>query len=157
MSKLRDEEKRKKKLNEELYTIEQIGKEGKKGIKYFKEQMKIDEKKQSDKISKELEQAEKKRKSKIKYNQFLAGILEEELKGVDWSIGWKYIVKANDIGVILELEAPGKLFFRTAFKSIGDGNLDLNAVQNFVVRAENTVDRIEKRDIQQDGIIVPNG
>lgn len=156
MSKLRDDEAKKKKLQEEVDTISQIGKEGKEGIKYFQEHMKDEESKVTKKKLLELEAVEKRKRSKIGYNAFLAEILRRNLIGVDWAPGWKYVVEPTELGVILELEAPKKLFFRTAFKSTGDGVLDLNAVYNFVIRVENTVDRIEGRD-NANKIILPNG
>ena len=71
----------------------------------------------------------------------------EQLKKIDWPSGWSFNTATTDKGVILEIKSPSKRYFRSAFASVGDGLLDLNAVQTFAVRAENTIDRVEREKI----------
>ena len=141
MSRLRDEEAKKKKLQQSNDILLEIGKEGKEGIKNFQEYAKGQEKKHDAKILDHRENLEKLEKSKVTYNQFLQKLLVEELRSIDWPFGWSYNTASTDIGVVLELKSPKGKYYRTAFRSTGDGMLDLNAVHTFAVRAENTIDK----------------
>jgi len=147
MSKLRDEEAAKRRLQEENDVILEIGKEGKEGVKNFKEAMKIEEEAIKERNSLRGENLKALERNKLIYNRFLQGIMVEQLKKIDWPSGWSFNTAATDKGVILEIKSPSKRYFRSAFASVGDGLLDLNAVQTFAVRAENTIDRVEREKI----------
>jgi len=50
----------------------------------------------------------------------------------------------SDRGVVMELKSPDGRIFRSAFASAKDPLYDLNAIDNFALRAENTIERIDK-------------
>jgi hypothetical protein len=81
--------------------------------------------------------------SKQKYIFFLGELLKRRMTYVDWKKGWKYEVIPTDVGLILELSYL-KRYFRCAFKPSGEALYDLNAINTFGLRAENTMDKIEK-------------
>ena len=152
MSKLRDDEAKAKKLAEKIEIISQVGKEGKEGIKNFKEHAKIVEQVEEKKRLEVLEDIENKRKNKFSYNKFLSEILMSQLKGVEWPHNWSYRTAPTNEGVVMELQSPSK-FYRSAFRTTGMGEYDLNAVETFALRAEYTLNRHKEKG----GIILPNG
>jgi len=154
MSKLREDEAKKRKLQEANDVLLEIGKEGKEGVKAYKEYAKGQEKKEQDQLSHRREYLQEREGDRFTYNKFLAGILAKEMQLVSFPLNWTYKIAPNDIGVILELKSPDGRFFRSAFRASGDGLLDLNAVKTFVVRAENVIDRVTHRD-NDAGIILP--
>ena len=79
------------------------------------------------------------------YHRALATLLEGKMMGVELPEGWSFIVHPTDDGVILEL-TYGTRMFRSAFKPTFMEKYDLNAVNMYVVRAENTIDRVMERD-----------
>ena len=83
-----------------------------------------------------------KRRTFFSYNETLARMLSENLTNDGIPHGWKVKVAHASMGVVLELESPNKRFFRSAFKTTGDPYLDTKALENFTIRAENTMDRI---------------
>ena len=151
MSKLRDDEAKERKLQERRELVDQIGKEGKEGIRNFKEYVKKQEELEEKKKLHKLQDIEEKRRSRFTYNRFLAETLISLLKDIEWPNGWFFKVVPNEIGVIMELEFSKK-FFRSAFRSTGMGEYDLNAVETFAIRAEYTLNRKTKG-----GILLPNG
>jgi len=74
------------------------------------------------------------------YTRFLADLMRVRLQKVDWPLSWSYQVEGDNKGVIMELYF-GRKVFRVAFKATGEAELDLNAINQFGERAENTVDR----------------
>jgi hypothetical protein len=141
MAKLQELQKRKRELQEENDIILTIGEEGKKGVKAAKEYFKDEEKKKEEQNSRHQEILKEKERSKFQYNIFLADILRDELSKLIWSKGYTYSVAPTEQGVVMEIEIPGPRYFRTAFKSTGDGVYDLNAVENFAYRAELTLEK----------------
>ncbi len=127
----------------EAYTQES----DKKAIPIVQEVMKRLEKKQQKKEAIDLELLGKARQGKIlHYNQLLANLLVKRLSLIDWPTGWGYQVFHNKIGVILEMTSPKNRIFRAAFKPTGEREYDLNAVETYALRAENTIDRITGAD-----------
>jgi hypothetical protein len=151
MTKLRQEEKKKRISAQAKEMIGTIGAEGKKGIQATKEHFKQEEKKEEKIKYETLDKLEGERKSKFGYNKFLAGILLEKLRYISWPEGWSCKVAPTEKGIIMELHGKGKIY-RNAFASVGDGIYDLNAVETYVIRAENTIGRIEGAD--QGGVII---
>lgn len=152
MSKLRDDEAKARKLEEKREIISQVGKEGEEGIKNFKEHAKIVEKAEERKRIKVLDEIETKTKNKLSYNRFLAEILMGQLKGIEWPHNWSYRTAPTEEGVVMELQSPNN-FFRSAFRSTGMGEYDLNAIETFALRAEYTLNRRKEKG----SIILPNG
>ena len=111
------------------------------------------------KIIEENEQAYLKanRSKLLRYNHSLANLLVGRLSLIDWDEGWQYEVVPDDIGVILTMKY-GDRKFMSAFKPIGDPKYDLNAVDVYCTRAENTMDRVMGHDktngVKPNGIIV---
>lgn len=126
--------------------ITQVGQEDdKKAIPLVKEVMKEQEKKEEEDAYIDLDRLHKAADHTIKgYNMLLAELLQKRLHSVDWPKGWYYAVTPNDVGVIFTMNYK-KQFFQAAFKPTGEEKYDLNAVNMYVVRAENTIDRIMEK------------
>lgn len=140
MSKLR------KKLDAEYEELVASGEEGKKGVKYAKEKFTKDEKEAEEEaeIRKQILEGYRKRPQ---YNRFLGNLLLEGLRAVEWPSGWTYKVAATDKGVVMEIQTKDKRFFRTAFRATGQGEYDLNAINNYVERAWLLIDKETSNDI----------
>jgi len=141
-----------KKLDKEMETLEAIGAEGKKGVKYAKEHFKQEEKKALEEEAKIIEQLNQNKK-KFAYNIFLAEALQKGLDNLEFPLGWKYKVAPTDRGVVMEIETNGPRYFRSAFASTGDGYYDFNAVKSFLVRADNLIDHLPEKKTKS-GIFV---
>ena len=157
MTKLREEKEKKRKSAKAREIIETIGEEGKKGRRaakeYFKDQA-IDAEKET---SVEMELLSKTKKLDT-YNTLLAKLLLKRLRFVDFPDGWSCEVAPTEVGIIMELQSPDKKFYRTGFKPVWDPMYDLNAVETYAVRAENTIDRWAGTDMIKDsGLILPHG
>lgn len=126
----------------------EIGKEGTEGIKNFVEFKKDEAAKQAEQEALIVEEIEGKRKRKIDYNRFLADLLEREISTLIIPIGWRVNIGCTEIGVIMEVQSPEGTAYQGAFKTTGDGKLDLNAVHTYALRTEDTFYRMK-----QDGII----
>lgn len=101
-----------------------------------------EEKVEKEKQARELAMLSGNRKFIVTYNQLLAGLLIKKLREVIWPKGWGYQVAPTDVGVILEIQSPLRRYFRAGFKSTGMEKYDLNAIETYVMRAENTIERI---------------
>lgn len=147
MSKLRDEEAKKKRSAKAKEIIETIGAPGKAGVDEAKEFFEKEDKKEEahDQLQKQI--LADRRRQKIAYTTTLSQILGGRLKEIPWTLGWRYQVAPTEEGVILEIQAPGSRYFRNAFKATGDIELDFNAVKTFVLRAENLFDRLSGNDM----------
>lgn len=136
--------------------IESIGAPGKEGVKAAKEYFSSEDKKDA-----KIKEATKdilttKRKHKEAYIQFLASQMVSYLRNIPWTTGWQYKVNFTEQGIVLFIQAPNKKIFGSAFKVTGDANLDVNALDNFVLRAENLFDLIEEQNEKSPGgIILP--
>lgn len=135
----------------EAEKLDAITADGKVGDESFREIIKEEEKQAQEIKHNLIEEVEKKIKDKVSYNQFLASLLVKELDDLEVPQGWSYAIHPNETGVIMEIQSPiaqtidGKpRIFRSAFRSTGDGVLDLNAVQTYSIRAFNTIERIKK-------------
>lgn len=143
MSKLRDDESKKKVLQEENDVLLEIGKEGKEGDKNFREY--ASEKDKISKVKRDIALGElEERVNKLGYFKFLADVLFKRLSvTVDLVSGWSYKTMPSETGVVMELYSPDGRIFRSAFKPVRDPMVDLNAIDNFAVRADNTIEKIE--------------
>lgn len=140
MSKLRDNEKKKRELQEENDTLLEIGKEGKEGDKLFRENEKKEKlisKAKRDIILNEMETMKRTRA----YHKFLCDLLKERLRTVSFPDGWSHLEAPSDRGVVLEIKSPDGRIFRSAFAAVKDPLYDLNAIDNFALRTENTIER----------------
>lgn len=146
MSKLRDDESKKRKLQEENDIILEIGKEGKAGDKAFKEHQKTED--QISKVKRDiiLEELDATKRSRY-YNKFICDLLRERLRTVTFPLGWTHLEAPSDRGVVMEIKSPDGRIFRSAFAPVKDALYDLNAIDMFAIRAENTIDRISKKTI----------
>ena len=72
------------------------------------------------------------------YNQLLADLLRNKLREIDFK-GFSVLVGHTDVGVVLEIKSPQGNFFRSAFRTTGMKDYDLNAVNTFVVKADVTI------------------
>jgi hypothetical protein len=143
MSKLREDESKKRELQKDNDTLLEIGKEGKEGDRLFREHQKKEDsisKAKRDIILNELEVTKRNRS----YNKFLSDLLKERLRTVFFPLGWTHLEAESDRGVVMELKSPDGRIFRSAFASAKDPLYDLNAIDNFALRAENTIDKQTK-------------
>ena len=86
-------------------------------------------------------------KRKSTYITWLRDVLFHNMSRVDWGVGWMYRVTAEEEGIHLEVFAPGMQKYQKALKPIGDPEMDLHALEMFVVFTENTVDMVERRGV----------
>lgn len=105
-----------------------------------KEIFKEDQKKQEERKAKELEYLSSIQKRYSLYNSRLATLLLKKLREIDWDKGWEYSVAPTEKGVVMELRSPYQKVYACAFQSSGDVFLDLNAVEVYCTRAQNTID-----------------
>lgn len=140
----------KRQIQEENDVLLEIGKPGKEGIKNFVEVKKAEEKKLAEQEEHIVQEVSKRRRTKLEYNRFLSDVLRAELETLLIPIGWRINVDGDDVGVVMEVhnKMTGKIY-RSAFGSTGDARLDLNAVHNHALKAENTLYRMK-----QDGILI---
>jgi hypothetical protein len=133
---------KKKKLDKEAEELEVLGQENEKqavkeGRPILEEQIKK-KKENKNKLLDLIMGASK--GNKQSYIFFLGELLQRRMTKVDLPIGWTYKITPTNIGVILELLFMERIF-RCAFKPTGDAIYDLNAIDTFGVRAENTIDK----------------
>ncbi len=123
--------------------VDQLGQEPDSKAKPVVEQvMKVKEELEEKEKNTGLEVLTKARGGRIvTYNTLLAELLLKRLTFVDFPSGWEYDVAPNDVGVIMELRSPTEKVFRAAFKPVGEAKYDLNAIETYALRAENTIDR----------------
>jgi hypothetical protein len=131
-----------KKLDKEFEELEAVGAEGKKGVEDAKKIFKQQEKDQAEKEARQIEQLNNNRRNKYAYNIFLAQMLQKGLANLSFPLNWQTKVAPTEVGVVMEIETDKHRFFRSAFKSTGDGYYDFNAVKMFLVRADNLIDNL---------------
>ena len=146
MSKLRDEEALKKKLAQEDEKIFAMAKDGKEGVKntqvILKEEQEVEKKKED----KRLEILTTAAHSLIfTYTHTIAKMLIGRLRQNSWPRGWSFQTAPTDKGVILELYSPDGRIFRSAFSVTKQALYDLNAIETFGLRAEETVSNYDRR------------
>lgn len=141
MSKLR------KKLDTEYEEMVASGLPGKKGVKYAKEHFKREEIKAKEKVDAIHEELKHKQTNKRAYIGFLAKMLHNDLKEVEWPDGWTFQVAPTEVGVVMEIKTSKAKLFRTAFKATGEGQYDFNAVNNFVERCWLLIEKENKNGI----------
>lgn len=140
-----------KKVDQEAEKIEALGQENEKdAIKDTTKILKEEENKHDELENRKSEYLHKARQSSVStYNRALATLLEGKLMTIDKPQGWDFIVYPTEEGIILEVnyQSPtGYRMFRTAFKPSMIEKYDLNAVNVYVIRTENTIDRVMYRD-----------
>ena len=156
MTKLRDEEKKKKKSQKAADIIETIGESGKKGTKAAKEYFRTKD-----------GEADKERDDELNildsignfttYNTLLAKLLMKRMRFVDFPDGWSCKIAPTKKGVVMELRSPDNQLFRSGFAPVMNPLYDLNAVDTYAYRAENTIDRVTGADkVISSGIYLPN-
>ena len=146
MAKQQEEEVAKKRSGKAKDVITTIGAEGEKGRKeakkYFAEEIKKQEKGEKE----DLDILDRKKGNLSTYNSLLADALIKRLGYVDWPLGWGATVAHTKKGVLMEVKAPSGKFYRAQFAPVRDPVYDLNAVDMYAVRAENTMDRVTGAD-----------
>lgn len=143
MSKLRDEERAKRIIQEENDIILEIGKDGKEGVKAFKENQAMEQKIADAKRDMALEEIDKK-KSSLYYNKYLSDLLLARLYGYIGIIpNWKFETMPSERGVVMEIKSPDGRIFRSAFEATKNPLLDLNAIDNFAIRVDATIEKVE--------------
>jgi len=152
MARYQEEQEKKKRSAEAKEIIEAVGEEGQKGSRaakeYLDEQVKEEKKKENTELSR-LDS----RRGFVDYNFLLAKLLVKRLNLVSWPEGWRYNVAPTKEGIVMELYSPDK-FFRAGFRPTRTAMYDLNAVDMYAVRAENTIDRVTGADGANGEIVV---
>jgi len=155
MSKLRDEERAKRKLQEENDVLVTIGSEGKKGDEAFKENSKLEETISKAKRDIILGQVDKKKES-VLYHKYLADLLLQRVYStIDITRNWKVETMPSLRGVVMELKSPDGRIFRSAFEATRNPKFDLNAIDNFAIRADATIERIAIERVENDNFSRP--
>jgi len=156
MSKLREEEEKKKKSQKAADIIKTIGEEGKKGVKAAKEYFRDEEIKDVKERNEELNLLDS-LGNFTTYNTLLARLLLKRMRYVDFPEGWSCKIAPTKKGVVMELRSPDDKLFRSGFAPVMDPFYDLNAVDTYAIRAENTIDRINGADrVVGSSIYLPN-
>jgi len=137
---------KKKTIEEESKEWEEIGLEesDRKAVKLVVEKNKESEKEfdQEEAVVKEiLEQ----KKTKASYKEYLAQKLRDLLVDVEWPVGYDYLVRATDKGVVVAFRTAGGRHFAKGFTVSGDVEIDLNAVYLRYRSIEDKVDQLEGR------------
>lgn len=127
----------KKDLDREFEEVEAMAQDGKAGVKATQEIMGAREKKEKELKKQEEEILRQFTNRKVTYNSVLAEALLESLRQADLS-GCSFKAGPTDIGVVMELYSPTGKIYRLGFKATGDPLYDLNAIDVFTQRAENT-------------------
>lgn len=131
-----------KSQDKEFEEVEALGTDDEKeGVKAAKEIIPLQEKREVEKDTRTIEYLTNKRSRKIEYNRALAALLYSKLYEDEFPQNVLYEVIPTEEGVVMELTVGPRLF-RQAFAVSGDPFYDLNAVKLFVMRAENTVEKI---------------
>ena len=133
----------KKRALEENDIVQQIGQEdSKKAIPLVKKVMKEQEKKDEAVRDSLLDTLSKTSKTSFKsYNTLLAELLMKRMSFVDFPPGWRWEVAPTKEGIVLEMQSPDGRYFRSGFTPTGSEIYDLNAVNVYGTRAENTIDK----------------
>lgn len=147
------DQKKRKKLDKEFEELEAMGGENEKeAVKDTVRVMAEKEREKKEEKNRLLELVMgSSRGDKGAYHRFMAELLERRMNHVDWQPHWTYKIFPTKEGVVLEMYY-GKRIFRLAFAPCGDAVYDLNAVDTFGVRAQNTIDRITKESLQVEKI-----
>ena len=103
------------------------------------------------------------RKRKEWYTRVQADILRSLLKTLDWTNAWGWQVEETEKGIILRLKRSSPLGdrnFSLGLEVIGEPKYDFQATLTVCMRAENTLDRLEGRDVagkelKDNGIVIP--
>ena len=137
------DQKKRKALDREVEELEVLGQESEKqAVKDGRKILQEKEKKKKEEKDRLLEliqgSASGNRQS---YIFFLAELLQRRMEYIDWPPGWRYEITPTDIGVVLELFYK-KRIFRCAFKPCGDAIYDLNAINAYGLRTEDTINKI---------------
>jgi hypothetical protein len=133
--------KKQKELDTEFEKVEAMGSDDEsQAIQATKSIMLEEKKKETEQENRELEYLHSGNTRIVTYNRLLAGLLIKKLRENDWPQGWLVNVAPDDIGVVMEITSPDKRYFRSAFKPTGQEKYDRQAVEVYVMRAQNTVD-----------------
>lgn len=124
--------------------VDQLGQESdKQAMPVVEQVMEANDRLEEKEKNESLEILDKARSGRIvTYNRLLAELLLKRLTFVDLPSGWSYDVAPDNIGVVMELRSPEERVFRAAFRPVGEAKYDLNAIETYANRAENTIDRI---------------
>jgi hypothetical protein len=133
------------KTDEEFEQIEAMASDDKKvGISATKEIVTAEQKKDKEKEAFSLELLSKKSKNRQSYIKTLTQLLQLKLFEDQLPSGVSYRIALTDRGVYMELYVRGRMFAQ-AFKVTGEPVYDLNAVDVFVMRTENTIQKLCSR------------
>lgn len=139
---------KKSQLDKEFEKVEALSQEGKRGVEDAKKILKEEEHEDKEEYARDLQRLDDQshRSTIVNYNYLLANLLIKRLRYNDWPTMWNWNVAPTKEGIILELKSPNGRYFRNAFKPTGLPKYDLNAVEVYATRAQNTVDRLEKEN-----------
>jgi len=134
--------KKKVDIDEEFEKVEAMGSDDHKtGVSSTKEIISHELKKDKEEKEITLEYLERAKLYKRDYILSLTQLLLTKMMEDDFPAGVTYDMRPTSEGVYMELYAKGKVFAQ-AFRATGMPVYDLNAVDMFVMRAENTVNKL---------------
>ncbi len=92
-----------------------------------------------------IDEAVKKTIKRDTYHTFIASLLVKRIREVVDLDNFKFEVRPNDKGIVLELY-EGKRVWRIGFTPTGIAKYDLNAIEVYTMRVENTIYQNERRN-----------
>lgn len=135
-----------KKLDEEFEKVMVVG-EG--TVKQAKQILQDEQKESKEARNKVISVIDSKSKNSTfkTYYQLISDLLLKRIRAVvDFPQGWRADTVATKEGVVVELYYAGRIW-RLGFKPTGLAKYDLNAIDNFCMRVENTIQKNEPRSI----------
>jgi len=135
-----------KKIGEAIDKLDAMGQPSEKeGIKWTKRFMDEFDKKEWEKNMLREEVLKRKRLTKKRYFEMLAGMANELFKESEISGGWRGIVYFTQKGMVMQIKSMMGRIFQRAFKPCGIPKIDLNAVYTLLGSAEDTMWQIDEK------------
>ncbi|MFA6069763.1 MAG: hypothetical protein WC810_14365 [Janthinobacterium sp.] len=144
---LEDDKARYNKTEEEKEKLDFIGQPNeKKGANAVSELMREGEKKQADKMNRELEILDSIRLQNKLYREQILFFLHDKLKEISWPVDWQWGVWFDGTGAVVAIQSPDKKKHSRAFKISYMTKYDYNAVEVFVRWAEDVIDLLKTQN-----------
>ncbi len=134
--------------------LEAMGQENEhEGIKWTKFFMDKWDRKEREENQLRQDKLKKKRMTKKKYYEALAGMLNEQLSSMDKpSNKWKVLAFYTEKGVVVQLKDIWGRVYQRAFKPCGTPKIDLHMVNLYLGGAEDTMYKVETEKKTDSGI-----
>jgi len=140
--------------NTVIEKLEAMGQENEhEGIKWTKFFMDKWDRKEREQNQLRQDKLKKKRMTKKKYYEALAGMLNEQLRSMDKpSNKWRTLAFFTEKGVVVQLKDIWGRVYQRAFKPCGTPKIDLHMVNLYLGGAEDTMYKVETEKKTDSGI-----